>query len=134
MNKLLLLLVLMLASCAVNNSKKVSAKGNITENNVNSENNNVSDKSKGIIHCMSGVVCIGHEVRSFKPDDSEEEFWIIDKTGTLNQKYDSITGGMKNGKPLRATLKLEYDGMWEDGFAAEYSGVYFVREIIKLGE
>lgn len=93
----------------------------------------ISSKSKDILYNMSGIVCIGHEVRSFKPDGSKEEYWLIDKTGQLSQKYDSLTGGVKNGKPVHATLKLEYNGVWDDGFAAEYPGVYFVREIVELG-
>lgn len=96
--------------------------------------NNVPSKSKDILYNMSGIVSIGHEVRSFKPDGSKDEYWIIDKTGKLCQKYDSLTGGVKNGKPVRTTLKLEYNGVWDEGFAAEYPGVYFVREIIELGE
>lgn len=93
-----------------------------------------SRKSKDILYNMSGIVYIGHEVRSFKPDGSKKEYWLIDKTGELNQKYDSLTGGVKNGKPVHATLKLEYNGVWDDGFAAEYPGVFFVREIVELGE
>lgn len=46
--------------------------------------------------------------------------------------YDELTGGVKNGKPVEAILKLEYNGKCDDGFAAEYSGVYFVREVISL--
>ena len=81
---------------------------------------------------LGGTVRIGHEVRSFCPDGSDMEFWIVDKTGRLNEAYDKITGGIKNGKPAHATLKVEYNGKWDDGFAAEYSGVYFVREVIAI--
>ena len=56
----------------------------------------------------------------------------MDKTGRLEHMYDDATGGQKNGKPCRATLKVEYNGKWDDGFAAEYDGVYFVREVIAL--
>lgn len=66
------------------------------------------------------------------PDGSDMEFWVVDKTGRLNEAYDKITGGIKNGKPAHATLKVEYNGKWDDGFAAEYSGVYFVREVIAI--
>lgn len=81
---------------------------------------------------LGGTVRIGHEVRSFCPDGSDMEFWVVDKTGRLNEAYDKITGGIKNGKPAHATLKVEYNGKWDDGFAAEYSGVYFVREVIAI--
>lgn len=87
-------------------------------------------KSYDELYTLSGTLCIGHEVRSFKPDGCDKEFWIVDKTGKLNDLYDNITKGKKNGKPVHAKLKLEYNGVWEDGFAAEYPGVYFVREVL----
>lgn len=88
--------------------------------------------SKDILYTMEGELRIAHEVRSFKPSDSEGEFWIVDKTGQLEDMYDKITKGQKNGKPVKATLKLEYNGKWDDGFAEDYDGVYFVREVVDL--
>ena len=102
------------------------------ENSIEFTEQGVLDPSSDILYTMSGTVRIGHEVRSFQPANSDEEFWLVDKTGTLNAMYDELTGGVKNGKPVEATLKLEYNGKWDDGFAAEYSGVYFVREVISL--
>lgn len=85
-----------------------------------------------VLTMQEGILTIGHEVRSFRPDGSDEEFWVVDKTGRLMDMYDKATGGMKNGKPTKVRLKLEYNGKWEDGFAAEYAGVYFVREVLAL--
>lgn len=93
-----------------------------------------TDLAKGMLYTLEGVLRIGHEVRSFTPQGSEKEFWIVDKTGELNSLYDQATHGMKNGQPLHIRLKAEYDGQWEDGFAAEYDGVYLVREILSLGK
>ena len=84
-----------------------------------------------MLYVQSGEVRIGHEVRSFRPDKVGREFWRVDKTVTLTTGYERKTGGQKNGKSLRMTLKLEYNGKWNDGFAAEYDGVYFVREVIE---
>lgn len=92
-----------------------------------------SAKSCDELYTLSGTLCIGHEVRSFKPDGCDEEFWIVDKTGRLNEIYDKVTKGVKNGKPVSATLRMEYNGVWDDGFAAEYSGVYLVREVLSVG-
>ena len=61
-----------------------------------------------------------------------EEYWIVDKTDSLNDIYDKVTKERKNGKPLQAVLKVEYNGKWNDGFAADYAGVFFVREIISV--
>lgn len=60
------------------------------------------------------------------------EYWIVDRTGGLERRYDELTGGVKNGKPVRVRLKLEYAGKWEDGFAADYDGVFLVREILSM--
>ena len=88
--------------------------------------------STDILYTLKGILRIGHEVYSFKPEESDEEFWIIDKTGKLIALYDKVTKGQKNGVPVNATLKVEYNGKWDEGFAADYDGVYFVREIIDL--
>lgn len=89
------------------------------------------DLSMDELYRMEGVLTIGHEVRSFRAGDGKE-YWIVDKTGRLEQMYDSVTVGQKNGRPCRATLKVEYNGKWNDGFAAEYDGVFFVREVVGL--
>lgn len=89
----------------------------------------VSDSTQ-VLYNLSGEVRIGHEVRSFRPENSDKEYWLVDKTGTLTEIYDRKTGGQKNGKPLQMMLKLEYNGKWDDGFAADYDGVYFVREVL----
>ncbi len=102
------------------------------ENSIEFTSENSSGLSPDILYTLEGVLCMGHEVRSFKPDGSEEEFWFVDKTGTLDDLYDKTTGGQKNGKPVKATLKVEYNGKWDDGFAADYDGVYLVREILRL--
>lgn len=101
------------------------------ENSICLTGADVKSDSTQVLYVQSGEVRIGHEVRSFRPDNDGREFWLVDKTGTLTTVYDRKTGGQKNGKSLRMTLKLEYNGKWNDGFAAEYDGVYFVREVIE---
>ncbi len=94
----------------------------------------VSDElSKTSLTTMAGILTLAHEIRSFEPEGSDGEYWIVDKTGSLEDRYDRLTGGIKNGQPVRCKLKLEYAGKWDDGFAADYSGVFFVREIISMG-
>ncbi len=89
--------------------------------------------SDDILYTLGGTLLIGHEVRSFSPDGGGE-FWFVDRTGRLEQMYDSVTGGEKNGAPCRALLKVEYNGRWDDGFAADYDGVYLVREVVDLSK
>lgn len=90
--------------------------------------------SQDILYMLDGTLTIGHEIRTFQPNDSKDAYWIIDKTGTLYQQYDRITNGQKNGKPVHATLKIEYNGKWTDGFASEYPGTFIIREIINLSK
>ena len=85
--------------------------------------------SRDVLYTMSGLLCIGHEAYSFIPDDSGKEYWIVDKTGRLEAMYDEATGGRKDGTPIKVTLRLEYNGKWDTGFAELYDGVFLVREI-----
>lgn len=80
----------------------------------------------------TGTLIIGHEVRSFRPENDSLDYWIIDKTGRLSQEYDQITGGIKNGIPIQAELEVIDVGKSDEGFAAEYDGTYHVTKIIRL--
>lgn len=88
--------------------------------------------SRDVLYTMKGVMCMAHEVRSFIPDGSDDEYWIMDKTGRLEELYDKVTGGQKSGEPVNAILRLEYNGKWDTGFAEDYDGVFFVREIVEM--
>lgn len=88
--------------------------------------------SRDVLYTMKGVMCMAHEVRSFIPDGSDDEYWIVDKTGRLEELYDKVTGGQKSGEPVNAILRLEYNGKWDTGFAEDYDGVFFVREIVEM--
>lgn len=90
--------------------------------------------SQDILYTLDGTLTIGHEIRTFQPNDCKDTYWIVDKTGTLYQQYDRITSGRKNREPVHATLKIEYNGKWTDGFASEYPGTLIIREIIKLSK
>lgn len=80
----------------------------------------------------SGTLIIGPEVRSFQPDGDPNTYWIVDRTGTLYQKYDCATGGTKNGIPVHARLQVEDLGKSADGFARDYPSVYAVHRIDTL--
>lgn len=86
--------------------------------------------SRDVLYTLEGILRMGHEVRSFVPSGSDKEYWVVDKTGKLGGMYDRVTGGKKNGSPVRAVLKLEYGGRRGDGFAGQYDGVWLVREVV----
>ena len=70
---------------------------------------------------VKGKLIIGHETR-----------WIVDKTGELLQKYDGETKGIKNGTPVYVELEVIDMGKSDEGFAADYAGVYHVMKINKI--
>lgn len=81
---------------------------------------------------IRGRVVFSHEVRAFTPEGDTTEYWLQDRGGALEEAYDRLTGGVKNGTPVRAELRVRYLGPSDEGFAAEYAGVYRVMEIIRL--
>lgn len=87
--------------------------------------------SRDVLYTMTGELSIAPETYSFRTDGSDEEYWIVDKTGRLEAMYDEATGGRKDGTPIKVTLRLEYNGKWDTGFAELYDGVFLVREIFK---
>lgn len=88
--------------------------------------------TKGETLRLDGTLTIGHEVRTFKPMGCEETFWVIDETGTLYARYDSLTGGVKNGLPVNASLVVQSTGKSGDGFAKAYPGVLKIQQILSM--
>lgn len=84
------------------------------------------------LRTVEGTLVIGHEVRSLTVDGDSVAHWVTDETGTLYEKYDEITGGIKNGTPVHVRLKVREAGRPDEGFAAGYAGVYHVTEIIRI--
>lgn len=81
---------------------------------------------------LRGRVVLAHEVRAFTPEGDTTEYWIIDRSGALERAYDRVTDGQKNGKPARAELKVRYKGPSDEGFAADYEGVFDVEEVLSV--
>lgn len=82
---------------------------------------------------VSGRLIIGHEVRSFIADGDTTEYWIIDETDSLKPLYEKAAG--EKAKPytaVKASLRVVDAGKSAEGFAAEYDGVYRVKEIIEV--
>lgn len=82
---------------------------------------------------VTGRLIIGHEVRSFIADGDTTEYWIIDETDSLKPLYEQTVG--EKAKPytaVKASLRVVDAGKSSDGFAAEYDGVYRVKEVIEV--
>ena len=82
---------------------------------------------------VNGRLIIGHEVRSFIADGDTAEYWIIDETDSLKPLYEKAVG--EKAKPytaVKASLRVVDAGKSAEGFAAEYDGVYRVKEVIDI--
>lgn len=110
----------------IDNENKIIAKG-LLNKELEEKIRLLAKKNK--VSNVKGELVIGPEVRSFKPEGSSDVYWIIDKTGKLYQKYDSITGGIKNGIPVQVKLEVEDMGKSTEGFATNYKSVYHVHKI-----
>ncbi len=84
------------------------------------------------VSLLRGRVVLAHEVRAFIPEGDTVEYWIVDRSGALERAYDRATGGQKNGKPAWAELKVRYKGPSDEGFAADYTGVFEVEEVLSV--
>ncbi len=82
---------------------------------------------------VTGILIMGHEVRAFREQGSDKEFWIIDKSGILMKKYQEIIGSsVINYEKVDARLEVINCTQPQDGFGAEYDGCYEVKNIISL--
>lgn len=84
------------------------------------------------VSSVKGTLVIGHEVRSFVKEGDSLDYWIDDETGNLMRKYDELTKGTKNGTPVYAELEIIDMGKADEGFAAEYTGVYKVVKVVNI--
>lgn len=85
------------------------------------------------IKTVSGTLVIGHEVRAFTDNQDGKEYWVIDKSGKLIAEYKKTIGtDIVNYEPVKAKLKVQQKSKMTDGFGADYTGTYEVKEIISL--
>ena len=82
---------------------------------------------------VEGTMRLGHEVRAFTDNKDQKEYWLLDKSGTLEKVYqEAIHSKTMNYQPVRAKLKVQPRKKSEDGFAAEYDGTYEIKQILTL--
>ncbi len=80
---------------------------------------------------VRGELVMGHEVRSFTPECGTTQYWVEDSTGQLAGAYGKYADTLPYS-PVFAVLKVRDMGRADDGFAAEYAGVYQVVEIVSV--
>lgn len=80
---------------------------------------------------VKGSLCIGHEVQSFVAEGDTTAYWIQDPSGELIRRYADITGAQaKPYEQIYVELRVQDLGVGYDGFAADYPGIYQVKQII----
>ena len=95
-----------------------------------------------ITFTVKGKLVIGHEVRSFIAEGDTTSYWIIDDSRTLKEEYEkkdpvavaekTIGNNPEPYTPVYAELKVIDTGKSNEGFAAEYAGVYHVKEVLNI--
>lgn len=80
---------------------------------------------------MHGIVTIAPEVRTFRPDGTTTDYWIIDKSGYLQARYEDA-----KVPEWKAEAELELKEVINPTaeFAKNYAGTYEVMRVIGLDE
>lgn len=102
-------------------------KGNFPINYIRSKEECGFSANPGEI--VEGVISFGHEVRSFRPFGSDTDYWLIDKSGYLQERYKA------SGQPeWKADAKLEVKNMGKmsEGFGRDYESAYQVLRVISV--
>jgi uncharacterized membrane protein len=81
-------------------------------------------------HFVPGFVTLGHEVRSFRPCESEEDLWAIDSSGILWDLHQELAPGAKPYEEVFAAVSGYLAPRQTDGFGAEYEGTLVVVEVL----
>lgn len=90
--------------------------------------------SDSVITC-SGRLVMGHEACSFTPDGDTLSYWVVDRSGELEKRYEEVLpADAEPYTPVSAKLKVKKTGPSSEGFAADYDGVVEVQQIIRVGE
>lgn len=78
---------------------------------------------------LRGIVTFAPERRTFQPEGDTTVYWLVDKSGFLQQKY------VQSGQPewqVEAELEVKDVGKSKEGFGAAYGSTYQVMRIVKV--
>lgn len=124
------LTLLLLGGCRAGVSTSRSAETrSVSETKRCGDNPNSNPYETTRTQILRGRVVVAHEVRSFTPEGDTTEYWLRDRCGALEREYDRVSGGARDGRPVEAELRLRYAGRDDEGFAAQYDGVFEVVEV-----
>ena len=80
---------------------------------------------------LHGTITFAPEVRTFRPDGTTTDYWIIDRSGYLQVRYEETK--VAEWK-VKAELELKEISNPTAEFAKNYAGTYEVMRVISLDE
>ena len=90
------------------------------------------DESERTVRTFRGHLVLGHEVRSFKPCGSDQESWVLDRTGgDLSGVYRKLTN--QPYQPIYVEVRGLTGPAPRDGFGAEYDNQLTIMELRRAG-
>jgi uncharacterized membrane protein len=90
------------------------------------------DESERTVRTFRGHLVLGHEVRSFKPCGSDQESWVLDRTGgDLWAVYRKLTN--QPYQPIYVEVRGLTGPAPRDGFGAEYDNQLTIMELRRAG-
>ncbi len=90
------------------------------------------NESERSIREFRGHLVLGHEVRSFKPCGSDQESWVLDRTGgDLSDVYRKLTN--QPYQPIYVEVRGLTGPPPRDGFGAEYDNQLTIMELRRAG-
>ena len=125
--------MLLLVSCMAFTSRQADSRGQTLDFPSAGIKTEKQMKTEDSVSVITGKLIIGHEVRSLMVDGDSTEYWFIDRSGNVEQEYERVVPeGIKSYTPVRVEMKVKYLGKSDEGFAAEYDGVYEILELLKM--
>lgn len=79
---------------------------------------------------MKGRITFGPEVRKFRPENEDKEYWVIDKSGYLQERYNE-SGSVEWS--TEAEIEVRQTDSCASEFGSEYAGTLQVLRIISCG-
>ena len=80
---------------------------------------------------MKGRITFGPEVRKFRPDNEDKDYWVIDKSGYLQERYNESSAAEWSAD---AELEVRQTDSSASEFGSEYAGALQVLRIISCGD
>ncbi len=90
------------------------------------------NESERTARAFRGHLVLGHEVRSFKPCGSDQESWVLDRTGgDLSDVYKKLTN--QPYQPIYVEVRGLTGPPPRDGFGAEYDNQLTIIQLRRAG-